>query len=501
VSECVGAEQCRSRRAFVGPLRRLSQIGLCFGIVVGATVADARPQRTTVRANDIFGMKLAEVPPGQLQVIVSINRQRAMLYSDGKLVARVPVSTGVPSHPTPTGIFAVLQKNKWHSSNLYSNAPMHYMHRITWSGVALHSGELPGYPASHGCIRLPDEFVTRLWEISDLGMRVIVLHGEAAPVEIADEWLFAPRKPAAVTPAAATPKPKPVPVAAATVPALPDRTRTLPPVQPLTEDTAFAQAPPPETAAPAQPAPAVAPKPEREPEVTASLPRRVQRVVPDSAEVTSGLTLSPISVFVSRKARKVYVRKNYEQILEAAVTIDSPAQPLGTHVFTAMNLKTNGDMRWTVISLPEEGVARGRLDAFAAAESSAHQALARVTIPQAVRERISDLLTPGASLIIADAEPTRRETGRNTDFVLLTPPFSASQSQFAERARQQEQTSRARTASLPGTPAAPSAPAPSPASATSAGPAPGYSFKPAYPGQKPVGYYRKVNGRWIIVSR
>ena len=114
------------------------------------------------------------MPKGPLQLMVSINEQRAVLYSNGVRVAETKVSTGTASHPTPTGVFSIIQKNRWHRSNLYGNAPMFYMHRLTWSGIALHEGHLPGHAASHGCIRMPTDFVSRLWNVSKMGMRVVV---------------------------------------------------------------------------------------------------------------------------------------------------------------------------------------------------------------------------------------------------------------------------------------------------------------------------------------
>ena len=107
-------------------------------------------KRTSRRQDAAFG----EMPKGPLQIVVSIDNQKVTLFSNGVRVAQGPVSTGVPGHPTPTGVFSIIEKDRYHRSNLYSNAPMPYMQRITWSGVALHEGVLPGYPASHGCIRM-----------------------------------------------------------------------------------------------------------------------------------------------------------------------------------------------------------------------------------------------------------------------------------------------------------------------------------------------------------
>jgi hypothetical protein len=97
-------------------------------------------------------------PKGPLMLIVNIATQRALLFRNGVPIAASTVSTGRAGHDTPTGIFTVLQKQVEHYSSIYDNAPMPYMQRLTWQGVALHAGNLPGYPASHGCIRLPKEF-------------------------------------------------------------------------------------------------------------------------------------------------------------------------------------------------------------------------------------------------------------------------------------------------------------------------------------------------------
>ena len=91
-------------------------------------------------------------------------------------------------------VFSVIGKELWHRSNIYSAAPMPYMQRITWSGVAMHAGVLPGYPASHGCIRLPTEFAVRLWHTTKSGARVIIARNEIAPVEIAHPRLFVRRQ-------------------------------------------------------------------------------------------------------------------------------------------------------------------------------------------------------------------------------------------------------------------------------------------------------------------
>src|ERR1700709_636836 len=132
-------------------------------------------------------------PKGPLQIIISIADQRVSLFDNGTLIARSSVSTGTQGHPTPLGVFSVISKQRWHRSNIYSAAPMPYMQRITWSGIALHAGVVPRRPASHGCIRLKNDFAVRLWHLTKRGTRVIIAHGDAQPVEITNPHLFEPK--------------------------------------------------------------------------------------------------------------------------------------------------------------------------------------------------------------------------------------------------------------------------------------------------------------------
>ena len=116
-------------------------------------------------------------PQGPLIIAVSIEQQKVRVYDANGLFAESPVSTGMKGHSTPMGVFSVIQKHKMHHSNIYSGAPMPYMQRITWSGVAMHAGVLPGYPASHGCIRMPMAFAVKMWNWTRMGARVIVTPG------------------------------------------------------------------------------------------------------------------------------------------------------------------------------------------------------------------------------------------------------------------------------------------------------------------------------------
>ena len=132
------------------------------------------------------------VPSGPLVMVVSITEQRGYVYRNGILIGAATVSTGRPGHPTPTGVFTVLQKQKAHRSSIYDNAPMPYMERLTWGGVALHAGGLPGYPESHGCIHLPSEFARRLFAISPNGMTVVIGTDASAPERVAHPGYLAP---------------------------------------------------------------------------------------------------------------------------------------------------------------------------------------------------------------------------------------------------------------------------------------------------------------------
>src|SRR3982075_3557442 len=125
--------------------------------------------------------------------IVPLRGQRITVYDAKGWILRAPVSSGSKGRETPAGIFSVIQKVEEHYSNLYDDAYMPHMQRITWSGIALHGGVLPGYPASHGCVRIPFDFAARLFDATAMGMRVIVAPTDVAPVEIAHPVLFQPK--------------------------------------------------------------------------------------------------------------------------------------------------------------------------------------------------------------------------------------------------------------------------------------------------------------------
>jgi hypothetical protein len=135
-------------------------------------------ERTDVRGGDLEPGQyewLDEPAAGsRVVVVVSLPEQMAHVYADGVRIGRSTISSGKPGHETPTGTFPILQKRREHYSNLYNNAPMPYMQRLTWDGIALHGGKIPGYPASHGCVRLPHAFAKRLFEITERDMMVVI---------------------------------------------------------------------------------------------------------------------------------------------------------------------------------------------------------------------------------------------------------------------------------------------------------------------------------------
>jgi hypothetical protein len=332
-----------------------------------------------------------DAPKGPLQIIMSIRDQRISVYDNGSLIARSSVSTGVPSHPTPLGVFSVISKQRWHRSNIYSAAPMPYMQRITWSGIALHAGVLPGYPASHGCIRLTDDFAVRLWDLTKRGTRVIIARDDVRPFEVTNPHLFVSKSTVPVSPESQ--------VAAVAA----DSITTTATYAPLLSNVGAQEA------------------------TSLQVPTATNGAGPQSAR--------PISVFVSRKLGKLLVRQAFTPLFDAPVKIQNPDEPLGTHVFTATASQNEGEaIRWTVVSISEEfphspaapprshKEPMKRIIATAPPmppTDKANAALNRIEIPKDVFERISELLTPGSSLIISD-HGLSDETGTDTDFIVET---------------------------------------------------------------------------------
>ena len=390
----VAGEAGRYRRTRKG-LPRTATV-LCAACLVTAGAMDytqARPRSDAEQGKSAGKINSDARPRDPLAIIISITKQRLSLYAGKNLVARTSVSTGTRDHPTPLGVFTIVQKQRWHRSNLYSAAPMPYMQRITWSGIALHAGVLPGYPASHGCIRLSYEFATRLWRLTKTGVRVIIAREDLAPVDIVNPRLFvAATKIEVPSGEAEDHRPSPVQVIRTTA-------------------TAELKASP-------------------HVEVPGKTPVSLNAPV-----VSAPHRAVPISILISRKLGMLFVRQASTALFESAVAIHDSQQPLGTHVFTAgERASPGGAISWTVVSIPERmerhaeprrtAGHNGRADAPSADTPayrwpSAAAALDRIDIPQETLGRLSELLVPGSSLIISD-HGISDETDSDTDFIVLT---------------------------------------------------------------------------------
>ena len=176
-------------------------IGAAALLVAGTAIGQGAKRSSAVDA-DVLALKPGQyiwdgdiAPEGPMTVVVNLKTQRAYVYRNGVRIGASTVSSGKAGHRTPTGVFTILQKNKDHKSNLYNNAPMPYMQRLTWSGIAMHAGNLPGYPASHGCIRLPMEFSRQLFEASSMGMTVVVTDDAVEPQTASANAFLAPITP------------------------------------------------------------------------------------------------------------------------------------------------------------------------------------------------------------------------------------------------------------------------------------------------------------------
>jgi hypothetical protein len=469
----------RASSALIGSVCAFG-LAAALTVALGSAPASARirlwqkpapkPKETENVSKEPFG----DIPKGPLQIFVSINQQKLHLYSDGVHIADSSVATGVPSLPTPFGVFSVIQKQVFHRSNIYSNAPMPYMQRITWSGVALHEGENIGHPASHGCIRMPHDFAVRLFGVTKIGARVIIARDELKPIEFADPHLFVhTTKPPQIAAAPATAeslrtaqtidnsKTTDVASADAAVPAKPgdlglrvsqdgapgaDAVKTDPAATdvPKADGPVAAGANVPAVAVPIQQTASAGP--DTIPPVVAKPEDLVPMPLSKPTEVAQAVSInkSPIAIFVSRKEKKIYVRQNFEPLFDAAITIEHPEQPLGTHVFTAMEfMSDNVTLRCTAVSLPGEppkpalnSVNDKRFEKYAQGRAQARQdsakpaadlpppqtpaeALARIDISQNVIDNISQMMVPGSSLVVSD-QGLGDETGGGTDFIVVT---------------------------------------------------------------------------------
>jgi hypothetical protein len=390
-----------------------------------------------------------------IMAVVSIKSQKVTFYDADGWILRAPVSTGTTGRETPAGVYAVLEKEKDHHSSLYDDAWMPNMQRITWNGIALHGGPLPGYAASHGCIRMPYGFAEKLYDKTRIGMRVIISPIDAEPVEFSHPALFVPN-PEAI--AAAPPRAEAlIREADATAKAADETKRAAAAATretaPLTlslrklellktrADAELARAEKVLAAARTDQARARA---EEQKQKAADRAAQAQRQLDtakadaqakldaaaaakealkaaeakkaDTAKAAreASLALEPVSLFISRATQKLYVRRGtrnrapgggmmFDSTIEVPITIRDPDRPLGTHIFTAM-ARAGAGLRWTAVTIDSGDDAKNALD--------------RITIPRDVLDRIAPTALPRSAIIISD-EPLHSETNYRTEFVVV----------------------------------------------------------------------------------
>ena len=404
-----------------------------------------------------------------IMAIVSIKTQQVTFYDAEGWIFRAPVSTGTTGRETPAGVFAVLEKNKDHHSSLYDDAWMPNMLRITWNGLALHGGPLPGYAASHGCVRMPYDLAEKVFDKVPMGMRVLISPSDVQPVEFSSSSLFMPnqetitampgkavalaREADEATKAAATAKTalgsakRGAAAASATVRKLEyfkkhadgelaDAEKVLAAAK---TDAAKAAAENMKQKATAkieelstQLNAAMADERTTQNAVAATDPiaktTEAKRIEADRAANDAKLALEPVSVYISRATQKLYVRRDthmrapdggemYDTTIELPVTIKDPDKPIGTHIFTAV-ARTDAGLRWTEVTIDNGDDAKDALD--------------RITLPQEILDRIAPTATPRSSVIISD-EPMSSETNYRTEFVVVLN--DQPQGGFANRAR------------------------------------------------------------------
>jgi len=390
-----------------------------------------------------------------IMAIVSIKTQQVTFYDAEGWILRAPVSTGTKDRETPAGVFAVIDREKDHRSNMYDDAWMPNMQRITWNGIALHGGPLPGYAASHGCIRMPYGFAEKLFDKTRIGMRVIVAPNDPAPVEFSHAALFMPnaeaiaaaparaetlvREAAEAAKAADTAKK----AVATTVRETALVTASLRKLESLKRSADAALASADKALASAKTDQAKAQAEDRKQKAAAKAAElgtqldtaradakskldaaaaakdaakaAVTRKAATAKAATEGkLALEPVSVYISRATQKLYVRRNthkrwpdggevFDATIEVPGTIRNPDRPIGTHVFTAM-ARNEAGLRWTAVTIDEGDDAKDALD--------------RITIPQDLLDRIAPTALPRSSIIVSD-EPLSRETNYRTEFVAV----------------------------------------------------------------------------------
>ncbi|MFD1743865.1 L,D-transpeptidase family protein [Rhizobium helianthi] len=384
-----------------------------------------------------------------LQIIVSKASQSLAVYDDGEVIATSRVSTGKSGHDTPTGIFSILEKRKFHKSNIYSNAPMPWMQRLTWSGIALHeSSSVPNYPASHGCVRLPAAFARSLYQMTGRGVHVIIAEEDVQPRAVDHAFLFRP---------ASTSQNKllsDVPLRSSTshevteqvevamhMPSKPninptygsDASRTGRDREPLRimitrrgERELIADVQQMLTYLGFDAGPADGIMGETTRSAIAGFKR--WKELPQKGPLLSDPMLKALYAAAAREpapAGQLLIRQGFEPLLSEAVAIKSPDVALGTHFYqlTKLDEKT-GQAQWQGLTLPDRlpEATRKRLGITSdtpTTDDVTQSVLDRIILPDPLRSRIEQLISTGSSVTITDNGPSH-ETTKGTDFITLT---------------------------------------------------------------------------------
>jgi len=405
-----------------------------------------------------------------LKLVVSLQEQRMDVYRGTRRLHTSRVSTGKRGYSTPSGVYSILEKRRWHRSNIYSGAPMPFMQRLTWSGIALHAGHVPNYPASHGCIRLPRGFASKLFQKTEVGAHVVITREHSQPQPVSHQALLNPRPLRLVTMDAKKALRQRLAVERG------DRVSIALPARAMREQKVASLARPHDSAVMTDAVRGVPAQPDPEPmsaregalymadlehdmfalesyvarpdePVRVLITRRVGRErIRDVQMLLNelGYDAGPVDGYMGRQtgaaikafqeARELkatgafseelrdklfmeargepapsghlYVRRGFKPVFDVPVGLKDPDAPIGTHFYFVLNYEPTDERARWVAITTEQ-----------AEGADPVSVLDRVSLPEDVRMRVEAALTPGSSLIISD-EGLGRETGRGTDFVV-----------------------------------------------------------------------------------
>ena len=450
--------------AKVGKMKRALQTGIVIGLLgVGITpvLANEVPlDQLMVSPAETNTIKVAENAP--LQIIVSRKDQNLRVFRGTEVIATSKVSTGKKGHATPTGIFSILEKNRIHHSNLYNSAPMPWMQRLTWSGVALHeSNSVPSYPASHGCVRMPGAFARELFGLTERGAHVIIADREATPAPIESEQLFQPRD---MTPEEEREFLRSSMASKGQGLGKISLLSEYPPLDPVAYDLAKRLNRFEDIRKGNKPLRVFITR-----EAHGQLVREIQIMLNalgfDAGDVDGFAgkdTYTAVRRFLDSKKGSIetrstsmaahidkallqqlydaagkgkvptghlFVRYNFKPLFDAPIHIRETDKPLGVHLFVASSsVAEEGKLDWLAVDLGDKLMPdmQSRLGVLQDKQQSglvnAEDVLDRIEIPQKLRMQISHLINNGSSLTISDRGFSRETTDVGTDFIVLTKP-------------------------------------------------------------------------------